>query len=269
MEFSTDQQIKAGLFVLIGLIVSGLAIMFLGDDQMAMSRTYNLKVELSQVQGLVPGSMVNLSGFRVGTVRRIDFAPNSQKLIAVLEIGENYKTRLTEGTKASVKTLGALGDKYIFLAPGPMDGTPMMEGSTIPSDDDGDFFDMIAKKGDQLSSVVDVVNELDVLLKSLNQDGRMGHLVESFTAASNQLKNLTAETNRAIEGQKLAKAIAHLESVMAKLDRGDGTLGALINDPALHQKLTSFLGESPKKQFLKPLLRETLNAPAATAAEKK
>lgn len=248
MEFSTDQQIKAGLFVVIGLIVISASIVFLGDDRMVFSKSYELRVQLSQVQGLTQGSLVNLSGYRVGSIKKLDFLKDSQDLVAVLEIDEKYQRRITEGTTASIKTLGALGDRYIYLTPGPLDGKPLAVNSLIPSESGGDFFDMMSKKSDQISSAVDVVTELDTLLKSLNHEERVGRLIDSFNNTAIQLKALTVESR---------STMAHFSSVMNKLDRGDGTLGALINDPTLHQKLTSFLGESPKRQFLKPLIRES------------
>lgn len=248
MEFTTDQQIKAGLFVLVGLIIIAASVIFLGDDRMAFSKSYQLRVQLEQVQGLTQGSLVNLSGFRVGNIKKIDFLKGSQDLVAILEVDEQYHSRITEGTTASIKTLGALGDRYIYLSPGPLDKKPLAPGSVIPSDSGGDFFDMMAKKSDQLSSAVDVVGEIDTLLKSMNQDQRIGRMIDGFISTASQLRALTSETR---------STMTHFSSVMEKLDRGDGTLGALINDPTLHQKLTSFLGESPKRQFLKPLIRES------------
>ena len=45
---------------------------------------------------------------------------------------------------------------------------------------------------------------------------------------------------------------------MAALDNGQGTLGALINDPSLHNRISAFMGEAPRNRFLKPLIRESI-----------
>jgi phospholipid/cholesterol/gamma-HCH transport system substrate-binding protein len=45
---------------------------------------------------------------------------------------------------------------------------------------------------------------------------------------------------------------------MGKLDRGEGTLGALINDPSVHNQLKAMLGGSPRKNHVKSLLRTSI-----------
>lgn len=258
MEFSLHQQIKTGIFVLIGIVVISLSIIFLGEDRMSLTGTYRLFVELKQAQGLSRGSQVTLSGLRVGRVDVIDFSKSSTQLIAVLEIDQKYQQRITEGATVAVKTLGALGDKYIYINPGPADAPAVKSESTLPSDGGEDFLDLMAKKGNDLSNVVDVVNELEILLKNLNQNGRSAQMMENMITTSSQLKALVAETRESLNKDKMREAVTRMASIMAKIDKGDGTLGALINDPSLHQRLSSLLGDSPRRQFLKPMIRETI-----------
>ena len=258
MEFSLHQQIKTGIFVLIGLVVISLSIIFLGEDRMTLTGTYQLRVELKQAQGLSRGSQVTLSGLRIGRLGPIDFANNSTQLVAILEIDRKYQKRVTEGATVAVKTLGALGDKYIYINPGPADAPALKPGALIPSDGGEDFLDLIAKKGNDLSNVVDVVNELETLLKNLNQNGRSALMMENMIATSGQLKSLVAETRESLNKDKLREVVSRLDSILTKIDKGDGTLGALINDPTLHQRLSTLLGDSPRRQFLKPLIRETI-----------
>lgn len=258
MEFSQDQQVKAGIFVVIGLVIISLSILLLGDDANVFTSSYNLRIRFKQVQGLTEGSQVNLAGLKVGSIRRIEFATDSQELVAVVEIESRFKPRITDGTTASVKTLGALGDKYIYLTPGERQNAPLAENSFIPAEDGGDIFDMISKKGNELGSIVEVVGELNLLLKNLNHDGRTAKLIDSFSAAAFELKQLSRQTRESLDQKKLHDVIDRLASIMGKIDRGDGTLGALINDPTLHQKLTTLLGESDRRQYLKPLIRESI-----------
>ena len=49
-----------------------------------------------------------------------------------------------------------------------------------------------------------------------------------------------------------------MASVMEKIDSGKGTLGALINDPSLHQNLKSVLGGSQRNRYMKEMARESI-----------
>ncbi len=60
-------------------------------------------------------------------------------------------------------------------------------------------------------------------------------------------------------------AAASLESVLAKVDRGEGTIGALISDPSLYEDLKRLVGELERNRILKFLVRHSLqqdNKPA-------
>lgn len=266
MDSSAHQQIKVGLFVAIGMTVISLSVIFLGGDKTFFKRTYELNLHLKHVQGLAKGSLVSLAGLPIGNISVIRFKKGSADLEVVLELESIFQSRLTQGARASTKTLGALGDKYIYIEPGPLDAPPLQEGTTIASDDTEDFLDILAKKSDGLTNVVDVVAELHTLLQNLNHNGRSAALMENLVAATSNLNKLLSET-REVMGQvrtdakgnsRLRETLSHLSSIMEKVDKGEGTLGALINDPTLHQKLISFLGDSPRRTYLKPLIRETI-----------
>lgn len=258
MEFSITQQIKTGIFVVLGLVLIVLSILLLGDEKTSLTGTYDLRVKLKQVQGLSPGSQVTLSGLRVGRISKIDFSNDSSDLIATLEISKPNQKRITAGAIAAVKTLGALGDKYIYISPGPADAKPLQDGDLLPSDGGEDFIDIIARKSADLSNVVDVVNQLNVLLSNLNEGGRSRILLENLIQVTAEMRALAADLRGSMNKDKLHQSVDRLSSILGKIDKGDGTLGALINDPSLHQKLSSLLGSTPRSQFLKPLIRETI-----------
>ncbi|MBX7231943.1 MAG: MlaD family protein [Bdellovibrionales bacterium] len=269
MDFYSSKQFKVGIFVLVGIIFTALTIMFLGEDQMILTGTYPLRIKLHQVTGLNRGSQVLFSGLHVGNVKQIVFDEESQDLVALLKIDRRFQTRLTEGMVASIKTLGALGDKYIFLRPGPKGSPPLLINAFIPTNHEEDFIDLIAKKGNDLSSFFEVVNELNILLKNINREGRSAQLVENLTASSAQFKQLLSQTKDSFDKEKINSVISHLSNIVEKIDRGDGTLGALINDSTLHQSLINLIGESPRKKFLKPLIRETISYQSKSNSEEK
>jgi phospholipid/cholesterol/gamma-HCH transport system substrate-binding protein len=165
-----------------------------------------------------------------------------------------------------VKTLGALGDRYVYIAPGDRLAPPLKEDAYLVAESADDFLDKLAKSGNQLSAVSDVINELLVLLKNINQDGRSSRIAENLAVTSADLKRITADLRVALASpgaggasqNRLQEVLVHLQSILLKIDRGEGTLGALINDPTLHQKLVSLVGESPRRAYLKPLIRETI-----------
>jgi phospholipid/cholesterol/gamma-HCH transport system substrate-binding protein len=246
-----------------------ISIVLLGGDKYVFESRYELVLDLESVQGLARGSVVSLAGFPIGNVDYLEFRTNSGKVRAHLDLNREFQNRITENARASVKTQGALGDKYIFVEPGDYKaGTPLNEGDEITANNEGDFLDMIAEKSKDIGNVIEVVNETYALLKAINHEGRSAELMKNMVDASREMKTLFAESrlmvkefrSQAGKDAKLTQALTHLSNVLEKVDRGEGTLGALVNDPTLHDKLITVLGAKPRNKFLKPLIRDTIKA---------
>lgn len=269
MESQRISNLKAGVFVALGMIILMVSIMLLGGGRMLFEPKYTLTVDLDEVQGITRGSIVSLAGLHIGNVVNIEFLTDQDKLRVFLDLNREFQNRITEKAKASVKTQGALGDKFIFIEPGDYkSGTPLQEGDVIAADPQPDFLDVISEKSQDIGNVIEVVNETHTLLKSLNHEGRSAKMMQNMLEASSEMKQLFAESrlmvkeirSQTAKDAKLVQALTHLSSVLEKVDQGEGTLGALVNDPTLHEKLITVLGAKPRNKFLKPIIRDTIKA---------
>jgi phospholipid/cholesterol/gamma-HCH transport system substrate-binding protein len=102
-----------------------------------------------------------------------------------------------------------------------------------------------------------VIKEVRILFENMNRDGRSGRLMSNLVDASGELSSFLKEGRETFRMMR-TDAIVPMASVMKKIDRGDGTIGALINDPSLHNRISSFFGDQPRNRFLKPLIRESI-----------
>jgi phospholipid/cholesterol/gamma-HCH transport system substrate-binding protein len=48
------------------------------------------------------------------------------------------------------------------------------------------------------------------------------------------------------------------DRIMTKIDKGEGTLGALISDPSIHDQIKNILGGSQRKSQVKDMLRHSV-----------
>lgn len=249
----TKNAMKVGLFVAIGLGALIASLFLLGGTNF-MKKTDRLYVEFNQAQGLAVGSVVSLAGLTIGNVRELTMALNRNVILAELEVDAKFFARITNHSKISAKTQGALGDKYIYIDPGAPGGDPVPSGATLFSDLQPDFLDVLSSKTNEVGgSAVDVINELSTLLKQLNNKNRSASLMENLLGTSQNLNRLTNEP-------ELKEAMVHLRNILRKVDKGEGTLGALVNDATLHDRLVGFLGESPRNRYLVPLIRESIKS---------
>lgn len=261
-QFKND--IRVGIFVLGGLTLFATSILLLGGDKYFFRSTYPLKLNLKQAQGLVEGSQVSLSGVDVGLVEKIEFRSDLKLDITIL-VDKNFSSKITQSSVASVKTQGALGDKFLFIEPGSQDLPPLKSGDYLKVNEGGDLLDLISDRGSEISHLFEAIKEVHYLIKSFNDNNRTALIMENLVSSSDNLNKLLLDSRKILsdlqsennQSSDLKRTLQNLASISEKLDSGQGTLGAIINDPTIHEKLISFIGDSPRSKFLKPLIRET------------
>jgi phospholipid/cholesterol/gamma-HCH transport system substrate-binding protein len=259
-------EVKVGIFVVMGLVGAAASILMLGADFLSFKKQVSFTARFSEVQGLFPGSVVSLSGLKIGNIKAITLSPDL-KLDILMGIEPNFADKITEGAVVSINTQGALGDKYIFIKPGPPDAKPIAGGSILPSDEK-DFLKLLTDREDGVARVVDLIKELHILVASVNQDGKTAKMISNMSDASEKLKTTITKIDTILsdvnglnpDDKRLKKAMISLANVMEKVDKGQGTLGQLINDPSVYQALKNMLGPSPRGKFMKEMVRETIRS---------
>jgi len=53
-------------------------------------------------------------------------------------------------------------------------------------------------------------------------------------------------------------AAKHMKSILAKIDNGEGTVGALINDPSLYDDVKNLLGGANRNKVLKYFIKKSV-----------
>ncbi len=250
---SLGRNFRLGVFVAIGIAVLCSSIFILGGDKLLFRKTAKFYVEFPHAQGLAVGSVISMAGLEIGNVTNLKIAENRDVIVAEITIAEKYLGRITNESNLEVRTQGALGDKYIYVDPA-MGGEAITEGATLTSKPKPDLLDILSAKSSEVGgSAVDLIKELHTLLREMNDNQRMSRLLEGMVSTTKNLDKLTGDP-------ELKSSLAHLSSILSKIDRGEGTLGALVNDSSLHERLMGFLGESPRNSYLKPLIRDSIRS---------
>lgn len=84
------------------------------DDKITDSNSYILTASFSNIDGIIIGSDIKISGIKIGEVRNIKLENYRAKLL--FNILSNYQ--IPDDSEAAVTTSGIMGDKYINIVPG-------------------------------------------------------------------------------------------------------------------------------------------------------
>ncbi len=265
MDTTKKSQVIVGAFLFFGVGVILVTIFMLGADQAFFKSYSRLTARFENVQGLAKGSVVSLSGIIVGNVENIDFIQTEKAPSVVLKIESKYLPRLTKGSLAEIRTQGALGDKFIYIIPGPHDGEPLGEGGSLDVTRPTDIMTIFSERGKETEKIFDTINEIHLLVKSINQEGRLEKIMANLSEASENLNVTSVSAKKITTGlaagspeARLNRSLAKFESIVNKIDNGTGSLGQLINDPSVHERLKTLLGAGQRKNAVKSLLRTSI-----------
>lgn len=259
MEYSRATQMKVGALVAIGIGLLFITVFSLGGSNIFISK-YKLKVKLSQVTGLDKGSVVQLLGITVGNVEDIQIVESEDKnnVEVTMSLEESFQKQITEGSVAGVRTQGALGDKYIYITPGPKNNPPLPENAVLKAEGTTGLFDTIAENTENIEKVFKIIDEAHLLLKNINGDGRSALIMENLSVATQNFKEMSERGQMVMK--EAQSSSASLSSILQKVNTGSGTLGALINDRSVFDALKNFVGGQSQDKYMKNILRETIQS---------
>lgn len=108
-------EIKIGIFLAIGLFIIAAFIFVVGDISVLFKRKgYSLYVSFDTAAGLEERAMVRMAGVKVGYVKDIMLKGSRAQVLLNIDNG----IEVPRGSKATLASLGLLGEKHIEILPG-------------------------------------------------------------------------------------------------------------------------------------------------------
>lgn len=223
---------------------------------------------IPDASGLIKNSAVKMAGIKIGVIEDIFLEGGRAKI----KVRLSQEARITPSTRVELKSDGILGDRHIELSPGQMDEPELKGGSQIQEVvDRGNMGDLLKEVSKISRSLNDLANTLNAATMGEGDPttpiGRIVLNVEKISqdlasvTGSNKgkvneildrLHSLSQNLDRQLNAQTLARvdqAIKNIEEITDKVNRGEGTLGRLINDEETIEQINtavtnvnSFLG---------------------------
>jgi phospholipid/cholesterol/gamma-HCH transport system substrate-binding protein len=242
-------MVGVGVFVIVGLLLFGIGLFMIGDRQLAFARRFTLYTEFSKITGLSPGSIVRVAGARAGSIEEI-VPPNrpSDKFRVRLEVTEELHPLVRTDSVASIQTEGLVGGSFLAIGTGSPGAEQAPENSTIPSREPFEIADLLQQMSDTITKVNATIDEL------------RGDIVRSVNAVGDTVENANDLIDAVADDVKtMASAGARISGDVAeitgKIERGEGTVGKLLNDDELYTRMT---GIAKDAEAISADVRETI-----------
>jgi phospholipid/cholesterol/gamma-HCH transport system substrate-binding protein len=189
------------------------ASLFFIFGQYTTGSTTNYSAVFNDASRLEPGDTVRIAGIRVGTVN--DVALREDKKV-VVNFDAERRFALTTGTRAMVRYLNLVGDRYLELTDGPGSTKILPAGSQIPADRTAGALDLDLLLGG-LKPVIqglnpNDVNELSQALVQIFQG--QGDTINSLLSRTSSFSNALADNSQVVQ-----ELIDNLNTVVGTLSK--------------------------------------------------
>jgi phospholipid/cholesterol/gamma-HCH transport system substrate-binding protein len=266
---SRRTEIQVGATVLVALGITLWGVTWLKD--LSLNKRVRLwHVTFPQTGGLASSDEVQVNGLRKGSVARVDLVGDH----VLVELALATDITLTRDSRVSIRNIGMMGEKVIAVdlsasgVPyGERDTIPGLYEKGIPEvmAGMGSTVDAVTALAEQLKHIADAMEKSGSLDRTLanfsvtseelklavsenrallretvanlhaasrtakalttDREGQLRHTLDSFERSAAGLDRLTT---------RLDSLRTVLQTVANKVERGDGTLGKLVNDPKLY-----------------------------------
>lgn len=250
-------KLKVGIFLALGIFVLVISVFMLGANKSIFQHTYRISTYFDSVQGLNNGAVVSLAGVKIGNVESIDYDVEKNLVHVVFLMDATYAAKIKSDSIVEIRTQGALGDKFLYITPG-ITGAPIENRSQLKSEYGNDLLSIINKRGAESEKIFDTIQSLSKIAKSLADQNKLPSLISKLDQAAGNLNESTEKIKQALATNRLEKSMIRMDNILEKIDNGQGTLGALINDRSVHERLKSILGAGQKQQHVKSIIKSSV-----------
>lgn len=249
---------KVGVFVLGGLTLALAALLVLGGKQSFFVSVNHYFSHFTKVDGLVSGAKITLGGLQIGTISKVELDPQTRDIKVSFAIERKYAEWIRKDSSIEIVTQGVLGDKYLSLVAGEPTQPMVEDGGEITQGASKDFSMLVNSSEKLMEKLTSTAENFERVLTSFNKSNRADKIFEGLAITSKNLGDITTKLNSEVNEMKFKSAINHLNSILEKIDHGQGTLGAFINDPALYDDAKALVGQVNRNRIVRNLIRQTI-----------
>ncbi len=260
-------ELRVGITLTVAGVALVVGVLWLGGFELGEAK-YQVSVVFPEVAGLAPGDKVTVAGLDAGEVLSLDL--EGGKVVAGIEI--DPEILIPVDSRISVASYGLIGAKVVSVKPG-TSAIYIEPGARVNGVYDKSLGDVVAEMGEALTVIRKVLRAADDVLSDVEGRERVRETLGNASAATNDLKYAAADLRAmsdelrafitekkggvatsidAIEeasarfvevGGQLKTISASLDSIVARVEGGEGSLGKLVNDDRAHEEFLAAITE--------------------------
>lgn len=242
-------EVRVGIVIIFAFSVLMWAA-FQGSGFTVFKKSHDVVTFFDDIQGLATGSPVWLGGIEVGHVTGIQFVnmDGVGKIRVGLAVENSAWGLVSSESKASVGTVGLMGDKYVSVTMRQPGQPQAQDGDTLGIEVAGDLTTAFSGAPDMMDNLTTTMQHLNNILARIERgEGYLGRIT-SNSQSSDEIDSLVRSSRELLTdlNRSQKKLVASVENASTAFDslsngvlNGGGTLSKLVWDTTLYANLAS------------------------------
>ncbi|MFQ5823924.1 MAG: MlaD family protein [bacterium] len=240
-------EIATGVVIFSAIMILIFGYLYLKEVPFKAGKFY-LMAHFDDVTGLEKSDFISVSGLKIGRVAGLRL----KGLEVMVKLEVNPGVDLPKDSRAIIKSIGMVGEKYVEIIPGI--ATEFLEdGDSIKGTNAGDLSDLSGSMDGLMQQAEELINQLRTMLESMFDNTTQKNLRESIF----HLRNISAALDRNSD-----KNILHLENILTNLDSISNNLNDILvaRRRAVETSIDNFYQASTRLQGLTNKLDSSLTS---------
>src|SRR5262245_37569807 len=207
---------------------------------MVFGDTFRVYAEFAEIAGLETGAKVRVAGMDAGQIEQITVPVSpSGKFRVRMRVRNDLHPIIRLDSVAAIQNDGLVGNKYVQIEAG-TEGSPIVpDQGTIRSREPLEFTDLLQK----MSATIDTVNTTIVSLKA-EVDNALGSITDTVASARTLIDDVGVEAGAILVSSR--KVSADLQTIVAGVKEGRGTVGKFVTDDTLFQNVQKISADAQR-----------------------
>jgi len=207
----TKIERTAGLFVAIALVGCLLAGAVVAIKQGWFEPRDEFTTRFEHGEGIHPGTIVQMSGIRVGSVDEVNLTDDNQIEVKI-RVAHSYSKKIKNDSTARVIRPFIIGDKVVDIVVGSREAPRLPDKAMLKSEDTMDIMDLLGggKIGPYLTTIQHLLDNLKVVAEAFSDPERSKAIIGMFDEMLPTLKVVQNLGKQLTHKQNVGRAVANL-----------------------------------------------------------
>lgn len=240
----TRTEILVGTFVIFGFLILSLVVFFVSGVYLVRPG-YKVFVMFNYVSILDKGAPVRMAGVRIGEVSKVTLEEDRQtgqtRVKVQLFIAKGYEIR--ENYLFNVRGAHILSEPHVEVSPQPGKGPFIKDGAEVQGVDPVPV-EVLVDRADKIASHLEAIfGRVKTVVEDKESEKDIKDAIHNIAALTRSLNQILSgsESNLSESIKHMNASTQSLESIMHKIDKGEGTMGKLVSDEELYIEIREFV----------------------------